>query len=361
MGLQRGQVGDITHERRHTLRKRLSAFLGTVLLASSTLLAPGLAVPSHAGTSLVGAGSSFDFPFFDKAFRVYQDKTGVSINYQPIGSGAGIEQFLAKTVDFGATDVPADPSTLKSEVGNVEQIPITLGGVAMAYNVPGVKTGLHLTGRVIADIYLGYVTKWNDKSIRALNKGVKLPSLQITPVYRSDGSGTSYAFTDYLSKIDDTWRGKVGTSKLPPWPTGVGQKGNQGVASTVQGTSGAIGYVELAYVLQNHMKYAAVLNRSGKYVTPSLGSVAAAAKAFPHISDREFSIANAKGAKAYPIATYSWILLYKHQTDKSKGKALVSLFQWMLTTGQTYAKQLQYVPLPKNVSKLGLADLKTIH
>jgi phosphate transport system substrate-binding protein len=342
------------------LTKRFIASLGAVLLAAGTFLAPGLTAPTHAATSLVGAGSSFDFPFFDKAFHVYQSQTGVSINYQPIGSGAGIQQFAAKTVDFGATDVPASPSDLKTEFNNTQQIPITLGGVAMAYNVPGVKTGLHLTGRILADIYLGYVTKWNDQSIRALNKRVKLPSLQITPVYRSDGSGTSYAFTDYLSKVDDTWRGTVGTGKLPQWPTGVGQKGNQGIAATVQGTSGAIGYVELAYVLQNHMKYAALQNRSGKWVTPSLSSVAADASAFPKISERSFSIADGQGAKAYPIATYSWVLLSKHQTDKAKGKELVNLFRWMLTTGQKYAKQLQYVPLPKKVTQLGLTNLKTI-
>jgi len=330
-------------------------------MVASAALAPGLTAPAHAATSLVGAGSSFDFPFFDKAFRVYQSQKGVSINYQPIGSGAGIQQFAAKTVDFGATDVPASPADLKADFNNTAQIPVTLGGIAVSYNIPGVKTGLHLTGHVIADIYLGYVTKWDDKSIKKLNPKVKLPSLQITPVYRSDGSGTSYGFTDYLSKIDDAWRGRVGTSKLPPWPTGVGQKGNQGVAATVQGTAGAVGYVELAYVLQNHMTYAAIQNRSGKWVTPSLSSVAAAAAAFPKVSQRNFSIADGKGAKVYPIATYSWILLYKTQTDKTKGKALVSLFTWMLTSGQKFAKQLQYVPLPGTVSKVGVSNLKTIH
>ena len=343
------------------MTKRLVASLSALLLLVSASLVPGLAAPAHAATSLTGAGSSFDFPFFDKAFHVYQSLKGVSINYQPIGSGAGIQQFAAKTVDFGATDVPASPADLKADFGNTAQIPVTLGGVAVSFNIPLVKTGLHLTGHVIADIYLGYVTKWNDKSIKKLNPKVNLPDLQITPVYRSDGSGTSYAFTYYLSKIDDAWRGRVGTSKLPPCPAGVGQKGNQGVASTVQGTPGAVGYVELAYVLQNHMKYAAIQNRSGKWVTPSLSSTAAAAAAFPKVSQRDFSIADGKGAKVYPIATYSWILLYKTQTDKTKGKALVSLWTWMLTGGQKYAKQLQYVPLPGTVSKLGLSSLKTIH
>jgi len=347
------------------LKKRLIATASAVaLLAAGTVAAPGFVRPAHAATSLVGAGSSFDFPFFDKAFHVYQTKNSVSINYQPIGSGAGIQQFIAKTVDFGATDVPMDPtSDLPKAVtagGPVEQIPITLGGVAISYNIPGVKTGLHLTGSVISDIYLGLVKNWNDKSIRALNKGVKLPDLQITPVYRSDGSGTSYAFTDYLSTISATWRGKVGVSKLPAWPVGVGQKGNQGVAATVQGTPGAIGYVELAYVLQNHMKYAAVQNRSKKWVTPSAASVAADAAAFKTVSAKDFSIANGGGAKSYPIATYSWVLLYQHPSDSTKARALVKLFQWMLGAGQTYAKQLDYVALPKSVSSNGLKSLKAI-
>ena len=344
--------------------KRLVALLGTALFAGSSLLTPALAVPAHASVGLVGAGSTFDFPFFDKAFHVYQQTHDVSINYQPIGSGAGIQQFIAKTVDFGATDVPMDPTTdlKKAEAagGPVEQIPITLGGVAISFNLPGIKTGLHLTGFVVAEIYLGIVTNWNDKAIHKLNPKINLPDQQITPVYRSDGSGTSYAFTDYLAQVNDLWRSKVGVGKLPNWPAGVGQKGTQGVAATVQSTPGAIGYVELAYALQNHLKYAAIQNRSGKFVTPSASSVAADAAAFPKVTAIQFSIVNGKSAKAYPVSTYSWVLLYKQQSDATKGKALVALFKWMLTGGQTYAKQLDYVVLPKQVSKIGVTALKAV-
>jgi phosphate transport system substrate-binding protein len=346
------------------LIKRLTACVGAIVLASATCLTPALAARPHAAVSLVGAGSTFDFPFFDRAFKVYEKSHSVSINYQPVGSGTGIAQFIAKTVDFGASDVPMDPTSdlqkAQAAGGPVQQIAVTLGGVAIIYHVPGVKTGLRLSGSVLADIYDGGVQKWNDKEIRKLNPKVGLPNLQITPVHRADSSGTTYAFTDYLSKVDDVWRGKVGVGKSVNWPVGVGQQGTQGVAQTVKSTGGAIGYAELAYALQNHLTYAAIKNQSGKYVTPSPSSVAADARAFPTVSARHFSIANGKGAKSYPIATYSWVLMYQHQPDKAKGKALVSLMSWMLGAGQKYAKQLDYVPLPKVISGLGTKQLKTV-
>ena len=344
--------------------KRLSASIAAILFVGSAGLTPALASHPQASVSLTGAGSTFDFPFFDKAFHVYQKTHSVTVNYSPIGSGAGIQQFIAKTVDFGASDVPMDPtSDLKKAVaagGPVIQIPVTLGGVALSYNVPGVKSGLNLNGSAVADIYLGIIQKWNDKAIRKLNPKVKLPDLQITPVYRSDGSGTSYAFTDYLSKVDDLWRSKVGTSKSPNFPVGVGAKGTQAVAATVKATSGGIGYVELSYALDNHLKFAAIQNRSGKYVTPSPTSVAADAKAFPKVSERNFSIADGKGVKAYPISTYSWVLIYKNQSDKTKGKALVALMSWLVGSGQKYAAGLHYVALPKNISKTSTLQLKTV-
>ncbi len=334
-------------------------FLSSVatMLAASLLVSPALA-----DTSLTGIGSSFDAPFFAKAFPAYGH--GVTVNYQPNGSGAGIQAFIAKTVDFGASDVPMDPTSdlKKAEAagGAVEQIPVVLGGVSIAYHIPGVKTGLHLTSGVVANIFLGLVTKWNDPSIKKLNPKVKLPDLQITVVHRSDASGTSYIFTDYLSKISSVWGGKVGTGKSVSWPVGVGGNHNDGVAGLVQQTPGAVGYVELAYVLQNHMTQALLRNRSSQYVGPTLKSVAAAAAAFPHVSATNYSIVNAKGKTAYPIVGYSWVLVYKHQTDSTHGKALAGLMKWLVTTGQKYSKQLDYAPLPKAITKLALSAIKGI-
>jgi phosphate transport system substrate-binding protein len=346
------------------LYKRLIAPLCAAAVLAGGVLSPSLSRTVHADTSLTGAGSTFDFPFFDKAFSVYKAQKSVSVNYQPVGSGAGIIQFTQKLVDFGATDVPMNPVTeLPAAVkagGAVEQIPIALGGISIAYNVPGVKTGLHLDGPTLARIFLGTVKRWNDRSIKKLNPKVKLPAMDITVVHRSDGSGTSYAFTDYLSKINDQWRGLVGVGKAPNWPAGVGGKGNLGVAQLVEQTSGSIGYVELAYVLQNHMKQAMIQNRSHQFELPSLKTVAAAAKGSPKVSATNFSIANARGKDAYPISTYSWLLLYRHQTDASKGHAIVALMKWLVTTGQKYAKKLDYVPIPANVQKIGITDLKRV-
>jgi phosphate transport system substrate-binding protein len=322
-----------------------------------------MAAPARA-VSLTGAGSTFDGPFFTKAFEAYKSKTGTEVNYQLIGSGGGIKAFTAKTVDFGATDVPLNPtSELPAAVaagGPVLQIPITIGGVSVAYNIPGVKTGLHLTGPILAQIYLGTIKTWNDKSIKALNKGVKLPSANITVVHRSDSSGTSYAFTDYLAQVSAQWRGIVGVGKLPNWPTGVGGTGNPGVAALVQQTPNTIGYVELAFVLQNHMKQAALLNRTKQFETPSVKTVAAAAAHLPHVSATDFSIVNAPGKNAYPISTYSWVLLFQHPADTSKGTALKNLFLWTATTGQKYAAALDYVTLPKNIQKLATSLLKKV-
>lgn len=343
--------------------KRILASGAIAVLCATSAITASQAAPARAGVSLTGAGSSFDFPFFDKAFSVYQGSHSVSINYQAIGSGAGIQQFTAKTVDFGATDVPMNPVTeLPAAVkagGAVLQIPVALGGVSIAYNVPGVKTGLHLTSTVLAKIFLGTITKWNDPAIKSLNKKFSLPDTTITVVHRSDGSGTSYIFTDYLSKISDQWRGLVGTGKLPNWPTGIGEKGNTGVADFIRSTPGTIGYAELAYVLQTHMHQALLQNRKHQYLGPTLKTVAAAAASFPKVTSEKFSIVNSAAKNAYPIAGYSWVLIFKHQADSTKGKALVALMKWTVTTGQKYAKALQYVPLPVNVQKLGTTLLKT--
>lgn len=345
--------------------KRLVAPVCALTVLGAAALTPRMAAPTHAAVSLTGAGSTFDFPFFDKAFKSYEAKTGVGVNYQPVGSGAGIESFTQKLVDFGATDVPMSPtSELPAAVkagGPVEEIPIALGGVSVAYNIPGVKSGLHLDGPTVAKIFLGTITKWNDKAIKKLNPRVRLPGTSITVVHRSDASGTSFAFSDYLSKVSDQWRGQVGTSKTPNWPAGVGGKGNLGVAQLVQQTSGAVGYVELAYVLQNHMKEAAIENRAHRFLFPTLKTVAADAAGFRRVSAEKFSITNGAGKNAYPIATYSWLLIFRHQSDTSKGKAVVRLMDWLVTTAQSkYAKPLDYVPLPKSVQKIGIGALKLV-
>lgn len=350
----------------------------TAALSAIVLLAAGCGNTSTTGTSntptaksastgsstLLGAGSTFDYPFFSKAFAAYSGSHKVTVNYQPIGSGAGIEQFTKQTVDFGASDVPMSSSELsaaQSAVGDVVQVPVALGGVAMAYTLPGIKSGLKLTGPVIAKIYLGQIKTWNDPAITALNPGMKLPSTTITPVHRSDSSGTSYIFSNYLSDVSPAWSSKVGTGKLPNWPVGIGGKGNPGVAQSVASTPGALGYVELAYVLQNHMTDAVVQNKAGHYVAPTQSSVAAAAAQFPNVSAQNFSIDNAPGTTSYPIAGYSWALLAKSPKSAAKGKELVQLFRWLDTTGQSYAGSLDYVPLPSGVRSTARHDLSSIH
>jgi phosphate transport system substrate-binding protein len=307
---------------------------------------------ASAATQIVGAGSTFDFPFFSKAFYEYTQKhPDVTVNYQSIGSGGGIQQFTAKTVDFGASDVPMNSHELARATGKVLQIPITLGGAGIAYNLPGIKKGLHLTRDVIADIYLGKITKWNDPNIQNLNPHVKLPDMAITVVHRSDGSGTTYIFTDFLSHVSAEWKNKVGTAKSVQWPapSAIGGKGNEGVAGLVRQTTGAIGYVELAYLLQNDMPYALVKNREGHYVYPSIPTVRAAAATKPNVSSTNFSIVDSGCAECYPISGYSWVLLYE---KPSKNAAILKqLMIWLATKAQPLASTLDYVPLPENVQQ----------
>ena len=344
--------------------RKLIACLSVIAVLGSTAITSAIAAPARDSLTLVGAGSTFDAPFFTQAFDSYHTKYGTTVNYQAIGSGGGIKAFTTKTVDFGASDVPMNPVTelpfAVSSGGPVLQVPITIGGVSVAYNIPGVKTGLHLTGAVLAQIFLGTVKMWNDKAIKSLNPKVKLPASQITVVHRSDSSGTSYIFTDYLAQVSAQWRGGVGVGKLPNWPAGVGGSGNPGVAQLVQSTPDSIGYVELAYVLQNHMKQAALENKKKQWEVPNLKTVAAAAAALPHVTATDFSIVNAPGKLAYPIAGYSWVLLYQHPSDATKGKDLAKLFTWTATTGQKFAKALDYVPLPANIQKLDVTTLKKI-
>jgi phosphate transport system substrate-binding protein len=332
------------------------------LTAAAVVVA--LTLPAAAATQLTGAGSSFDFPFFSKAFYIYNQKNpGVTINYQSIGSGGGIQQFTAKNVDFGATDVPMNAEELARAGGaaGVLQVPVTLGGAAVAYNLPDVTATIKLTRQVIAAIYLGTILKWNDRQIARLNPGVKLPDMSIVVVHRSDGSGTSYIFTDFLSHVSPEWKSKVGVGKSVSWPapSAVGAKGNEGVAGQVRSTPGAIGYVELAYVLENHMSAALLQNRAGKWVACSEATVAAAAASKPEVNAKNFSIVDAAGANSYPISGYSWVVLYKRPGDATRAKLLYDVLAWLVgPQGQSYARSVDYVPLPVNVQNAASATLR---
>jgi len=314
-----------------------------------------------AATQLTGAGSTFDYPFFSKAFYEYsQQHADVTVNYQSIGSGGGIQQFIAKTVDFGASDVPMNAEELKLAKAPVLQVPVTLGGAAIGYNIPGIGKGLRLTRQLIADIYLGKVKKWNAPEIAKLNPKLKLPDMDITVVHRSDGSGTTYIFSDFLSHVSPQWKEKVGTGKSVQWPAGLGGKGNEGVAGQVRQTPGAIGYIELAYVLENEMTYAQVENKAGKYLYPSIETVAAAAASKPAVSATDFSIVDAVGQDSYPISGYSWIMIYEHPADPARARLIRDTMEWLVTKGQAVAKSVDYVPLPENVQRQALKIIAAI-
>jgi phosphate transport system substrate-binding protein len=311
---------------------------------------------------IIGAGASFPDPFYQKAFFDYSAKyPQVTVNYQPVGSGGGIQQFIKKTVDFGASDVPMNATQIADAGGPdaLTQIPTTLGVISVVYNVPGVDK-LQLDGPTVANIYLGKITKWNDPALTAINSGVNLPNKPIVVVYRSDGSGTTYHFTDYLAKVSDEWKSKVGVDKSVKWPVGIGNKGNQGVAQAVTTTDGAIGYVELAYVIQAGMKQAFLKNASGKFLQASQAGATAAAASNKDVSPTNFSITNAPGDTAYPIAGFSWVMLYTAYPDAPKGKAVVYLFKWLVTDGQKDGVDLQYAQLPTAVQNLALANLKLV-
>lgn len=338
------------------------------LLAAVSLVACGGAPSSPAATqdvgsgALTGAGATFPEPFYTKAFYSYsQQHPSVTVNYQAVGSGAGIQQYTKGTVDFGASDVPMNDKELTDAGGadSLVELPTTVGVVAIAYNLQGLSS-LKLDGPTLAGIYLGGIKKWNDPAIAALNPGASLPATNITVVHRSDGSGTTYGFTDYLSKVSPDWKSKVGVGKSVQWPAGIGGSGNQGVGQAVQQNDGAIGYVELAYVVQSNLKAADLKNASGQFVKPSLDGASAAAAANASPSPTNFSITNGTGSAAYPIASFSWLIIKKAQTDPNKAKALANLFKWLVTDGQAQGKDLQYAPLPKVAQDYALAQLKLI-
>src|SRR6266487_3136690 len=303
-------------------------------------------------SQLNGGGSTFINPLFSKMFAEYPNaKCGVNVNYQSIGSGAGINDLLQGVVNFGATDAPmTDAQLAKSTKGLILHIPVTIGAVAISYNLSGVSGHLNLTGPVIANIYLGNIKFWDDATIKALNAGVSIPHQSITVVHRSDGSGTTGIFTHYLAAVSPEWQSQVGAGTTVNWPTGVGGKGNAGVAAQVKSTAGAIGYNELAYVLANNIQYAAVQNASMKYVLPSVDSAAAAAQnitTFP--DDLRFYFVNAPGDASYPITGFTWAVVYQNQTNAEKGMAIANTLWWVTHDGQQYATALNYVPLPQNI------------
>jgi phosphate transport system substrate-binding protein len=315
-------------------------------------------------TLLNGAGSTFINPLFSKMFSEYaKSHTDVKVNYQSIGSGGGIKQLIAKTVDFAASDAPMKEDEIKSAGGNVLHIPATLGGVAIAYNLDGVKD-LKLTAENVADIYNGKIKKWNDAKIAANNQGVKLPATDIFPVHRSDGSGTSSIFTTYLNDAVPTSWPKDLVGKSIKWANvGTGAKGNEGVAGQVQNTPGSIGYVELAYVIQNNMTVAQLKNKDGQFVKPSLDTVsAAAAGGLANIpEDLKVKLVNQPGKDSYPIVGATWVLVPEDlKMDKAKAEKMLTMLQWSLTDGQQYASDLQYAPLPKELQDKGVAKLKTV-
>ncbi len=310
---------------------------------------------------LTGAGATFPYPLYSKMFDVYHQTTGIKVNYQAIGSGGGIQQLIAKTVDFAGSDAPMTPQEEEKAGTEVIHIPTCLGAVVITYNLKG-NPRLNLAPDVIADIYMGIIKFWNDPRIQKLNPNVKLPKLPITPVYRSDASGTTYVFSDYLSKADIKWREKMGTGKTFNWPTGVGAKGNPGVAATVQQIEGSIGYVELAYAKQNNLPIAAIRNKSGKYVLPEISSVSNAANVkIP--SHTKVSITNTENPEGYPISSFTWIIVYKdlsYLKDYKKAEELVKLLWWMTHEGQVFAEELVYAPLPKGLIPIVEENLKML-
>jgi len=334
---------------------------------SNLLLAVAAALTTAApaaGQSLTGAGATFPNPIYTKWFDAYNKKTGVQINYQSIGSGGGIRQFTEGTVDFGATDGPMNQSQIDAVTANVLHMPTVLGAVVVTYNLPSLgETRLKFDGNALVDIFMGRLTKWNDKKLAALNPGVKLPDQDIVVVHRSDGSGTSYIFTDYLNKFSREWRDKVGFATSVNWPVGLGGKGNEGVTQQVKQTEGAIGYVELIYALSNKLGYGEIENGAGKFVTPSLESVTAAAASakLPKDTDFRVSITNAPGEAAYPIASFTWLLVPKDAKDPAKAKILKDFLSWMIQPdAQKMAADLNYAPLPAEVVALIQTRLPTL-
>jgi phosphate transport system substrate-binding protein len=336
------------------MKRAFAGVAAASLLAGATVLAQ---------TTINGAGATFPYPIYSKWFAEYNKlHPNVQINYQSIGSGGGIQQITRQTVFFGASDGPMTEEQIKAAPAPILHLPTVLGAVVPVYNVAGVSTDLKFTGPLLADIYLGKIAKWNDPAIAKLNPGVRLPATEIIVVHRSDGSGTTYIWVDYLSKMSPEFQRKVGVKTSVKWPTGVGGKGNEGVAGLVTQTPGAIGYVELIYALQNKISYGSVQNAAGEFVKASVQSVtmAAAGAAAKMPADFRVSITNAPGNGVYPISSFTWLLLYENPKDKAQGRMMSDFMKWALTDGQKYCADLGYAPLPPNVVKMELAALEKI-
>jgi phosphate transport system substrate-binding protein len=331
-----------------------------VITAAAALAAASVSAQT---VKIDGAGATFPNPIYTKWFAEYNKlHANVEINYQSIGSGGGIRQLTNQTVFFGATDGPMTKEQLDGAPGKVLHLPTVLGGVVPVYNIPGFDGELKFSGDVLAKIIMGTITKWNDPALAKDNPGVNLPASDITVVHRADGSGTTYIFVDYLSKVSPEFKSKVGVATSVSWPTGVGGKGNEGVAGLVKQTPGSIGYVELIYAIQNKIPYGSVKNTAGEFVKSSLESVtkAASAAATQMPPDFRVSITNAPGNGVYPISSFTWLLLYESPKDKTKAKIMVDFMQWALTDGQKFANELGYAPLPDGVVKLEQDALKKI-
>jgi len=331
-------------------------------IAMALALVAAMIGSASAETNLNGAGATFPNPIYQKWFSEYHNAhKDVQINYQSIGSGGGIQQLTSGTVDFGASDGPMTDEQLSKVSGKVFHIPTVLGAVVPTYNINGVSSELKFTGDVLADIYLGKIKNWNDPRLAKANPGVKFPDEDIVVVHRSDGSGTTYIFTDYLSKVSSDWKNKVGKGTSVNWPAGLGGKGNEGVSGMVKQTEGSIGYVELIYAVSNKMSYGIVQNAAGTFVKASLESVTAAAGSMKDMpEDFRVSITNAPGKDAYPISSFTWLLVPAEWADAGKEKAFVDFLTWMVDKGQTMTSALEYAPLPKNVAAKVKARIKEV-
>ncbi|MGO9124000.1 MAG: phosphate ABC transporter substrate-binding protein PstS [Terriglobales bacterium] len=332
------------------------------MLRRIALLCLALAVPAVAQTTLNGAGATFPYPMYSKWFSEYHKAhPDIQINYQSIGSGGGIRQVLAGTVDFGASDGPMTDEQLAQAKTKILHVPTVLGANVPAYNIPGVNAELKFTPEALAGIFLGRIASWNDAAIAAANPGVNLPNQPIIVIHRSDGSGTTYIWTDYLSKVSPEWQSQVGKGTSVKWPVGLGGKGNEGVAGMIRQMQGSIGYIELIYAIENKISYGIVKNAAGNYVKASLDSVTAAAasvKSMP--ADFRVSITNAPGKDAYPISSFTWLLIPAQSKDAAKGKILANFLGWMVGDGQKMTAELAYAPLPESVATKVKDEIKQV-
>jgi phosphate transport system substrate-binding protein len=345
------------------LLKQISSSVMAVAVFTASLMSNTKTfAQSSDDNTILGAGSTFVNPLFSKLFYVYHEKNGLQVNYQSVGSGAGISQLTAKTVDFGDSDGPMNDEQTKKAGEPVLHIPMCSGAVVISYNLPGMNASLNFTPDVLADIFLGKITKWNDGRIMAINKGVNIPAFPIIIAHRSDGSGTTNIFTNYLSKVSTDWSSKVGSGGSVNWPAGLGGKGNEGVAGLIKQTPGTIGYIELAYAIQNKMAIAKIQNKKGKFIMPSEASTSAASNVTLPADSKVF-LTNTEAADGYPISGFTWALIYKEQAyngrSADRAKKLLKLLWWNIHEGQQYCSALNYAPLSKAAVKVGESILKS--